>query len=169
MSTMMAVSSDSHKKKKPRSPIDIGDQDVEFDNPLAGSDEAGDTRKDFQAGGGELPEYGEGFDDQFSSSQIFQKIETEASVSPQPQPLPLTSPPRANLVAPVLPTNIQARAVGGCAETPGKLRANVHANTSELRRQPVQSVASAVGHSSCGSDHVPVPNRSLRLGVSSRR
>jgi hypothetical protein len=62
------------------------EQDSEFDNPLATPDS--DTRqKDFTAAGGELAEYGEGYDEKFSSSQIFQKLETEASVSLSPHPL----------------------------------------------------------------------------------
>eukprot|EP01045_Picozoa_sp_COSAG04_P062103 COSAG04_NODE_32269_length_252_cov_0.666667_1_plen_84_part_11 len=79
------MSSNSQKRKKRPSPIDTGgdDDDGEFDNPLA-SASAADTREDFQAAGGELAEYGEGYDDKFSSSQIFQKLETEASVSPPP-------------------------------------------------------------------------------------
>ena len=77
-----AVSANSQRKKKRAAQFEPEDQD-EFDNPLASSDgaEAG-ARKDFAASGGELAEYGEGYDEKFSSSQIFQKLETEASVSP---------------------------------------------------------------------------------------
>eukprot|EP01043_Picozoa_sp_COSAG02_P008919 COSAG02_NODE_295_length_25421_cov_88.063226_2_plen_148_part_00 len=80
-----AMNSNQKRKKKPTA-IDAGGEgmmslDEEFDNPLASSNAAEESRKDFQAAGGELAEYGEGYDEQFSSSQIFQKLEQEASVS----------------------------------------------------------------------------------------
>ena len=47
-----AMSSNSQKRKKRPSPIDTGndEDDGEFDNPLASSDEAS-SQKEFQAGG----------------------------------------------------------------------------------------------------------------------
>ena len=86
-----AVSSNKQMKKKRPAQTETGAED-EFDNPLASSDGAAETaRKDFAASGGELAEYGEGYDEKFSSSQIFQKLETEASVSPWT--LPHAAPP----------------------------------------------------------------------------
>ena len=84
------------------------EQDSEFDNPLATPDS--DTRqKDFTAAGGELAEYGEGYDEKFSSSQIFQKLETEASVSLSPHPLP------ALHAAPATPAKISPAAAATAA------------------------------------------------------
>ena len=87
-----AISSNSSQRRKGKrtSPLDSTDGGT-FDNPLA-SPESTDARNDFTASGGELAEYGEGYDDKFSSSQIFQKLETEASVSPQPLPPPPSLP-----------------------------------------------------------------------------
>ncbi len=132
------MSSNSQKRKKRPSPIDTGgdDDDGEFDNPLA-SASAADTREDFQAAGGELAEYGEGYDDKFSSSQIFQKLETEASVSPPPPPPPpLLSPP---------PYRTLTRRVDGCAETPRELCADVCADGPHVCRQSTGEVATAMG------------------------
>jgi hypothetical protein len=68
---------------------DDRDPEEVFDNPLVATPDSDSRQKDFaaSAAGGELAEYGEG-DEKFSSSQIFQKLETEASVSLSPHPLP---------------------------------------------------------------------------------
>ena len=70
-----AISSNSSQRRKGKraSPLELTD-DGTYDNPLA-SPESTDARNDFTAGGGELAEYGEGYDDKFSSSQIFQKLD----------------------------------------------------------------------------------------------
>lgn len=82
MASAAAINNTSQRRKGKRpSPLDSTDADT-FDNPLASPDSTESARNDFTAGGGELAEYGEGYDDKFSSSQIFQKLETEASVSP---------------------------------------------------------------------------------------
>jgi hypothetical protein len=137
-----AMSSNQKRKKKP-APIDTGGEgtmsgDGEFDNPLASMDEAAESRKDFQAAGGELAEYGDGYDQQFSSSQIFQKLETEASVSPLPPPPPAPPrpprrPPRSSSAA-AAPYRMLTRHLDARAETPRKLCANVCADDPQLCR-----------------------------------
>lgn len=78
----MATSAIASKKQTARkSTIESPSVDVEADEEEYGNPLAENEPTDFQENGGQLAEYEVGYDEKFSSSQIFGKLETEASVS----------------------------------------------------------------------------------------